>query len=223
MREIGRELHRTRLVPITVTAPGNYFGASDYTAPITFRTRIRITGAAPTGALFQFGTAGQSIAAWVTDAGTVVVAAGDVSNASLPDDGATATRSFTVATGEELDLAFAAIPGAGVVAVWVNGRMTRSEAVNNTLQVSQWGVTGGVGVFGIALASSPTFVPSASRVAPTDFEIIEPLSIYQKQAPRELSATRQVAPVVVTYRLLTDGGDPILAEPGGEYILAELT
>lgn len=221
-REIGRELHRSRRVPITETAPGNYFVTADRVAPVTFRLRVKITDTTPVGALFHFGTAAHAIVAWVAAAGSVSAAAGNLNSGSLQDDAVKATATFSLVAGNELDIAVGCVPGGGILGLWVNGRLTRAESVSAALLGGAWAASAGVGEFGIALSAPPTFVPAASRVAPDKFVIVEPLSVYQRQKPRELFVVRVgAAPAVPALALATDAGEPILAQPSGDYILKQ--
>ncbi len=162
----------------TATIPAAAFPARDVL--VTFWTAIRITGAAPTGLIFEFGSDATAIAAWLNDdeislrAGDA--AAGDRALATFTNPGG------SLPVGLELDLVFAVRPGDGRVRIWGNGKeIARDIALGGALP-SGWGASS-PGAF--ATSANGTLPGDVSQTgAPSSFDVISPLSVFSKQVPR---------------------------------------
>jgi len=84
--------------------------------------------------------------------------------------------------GDTLEIAWAVIPGASKVRLWVNGKIIdRDDAGAFTTAV--W-ANDEAGSFAAAPLQTYLGVPVASRIAPSGFSVIEPLSIFTGQVPR---------------------------------------
>jgi len=153
--------------------------------PITFRTAIRITENAGVhrGLVFEFGGTTNGIALWIGDE-TI----GFHSGPAGLNDGATATfeNGAELPVGLELDLVCAAHPGKGQVRIWGNGRelaryQTKSGGPFNPMV---WSGSNDGSFASAAQGTLVSDVPAESVGAPAGFEVIAPLSVYQKQVPR---------------------------------------
>lgn len=147
--------------------------------PITFWTSIRVTGASPAGLIFEIGDASTAIAAWV-DGNDLSFRAG---NSLAADRGlATFTQGTSLPIGLELDLVFAVRPGDGRVRIWGNGReIARDVAVNGQLPLG-WASASNGAFAAAATGALPADVLQTG--APSDFEVIHPLSVYVGNVPR---------------------------------------
>jgi len=165
----------------TITTSAQFASRS---GPITFRTAIRITANAGQhrGLILEIGGTTNGIAIWVGDQ-TIGFHAGPAGTAN----GATALfdNGSELPVGLEMDLVCAVIPGKGLVRMWGNGReIARGAASNGLFSPMAWS---GSGNGSFATGPSTTAVsdaPAASTGSPAGFEVIEPLSVYQKQIPR---------------------------------------
>lgn len=172
------EMSRTLLQPIPTT-PVLAASFPDRDVLVTFWTSIRITGALPVGLIFELGDATTAIAAWVNDT-TINLRAGD----SLAADRGLAT--FTQAGGLpdtlELDLVFAVRPGDGRVRIWGNGlEIARDTAANGQLP-NGWAASSNGAFAAAAVGALPADVTQTG--APSDFDVIQPLSVFMGQVPR---------------------------------------
>lgn len=145
---------------------------------ITFQTAIRITDAAPVGLIFELGNATTAVAAWV-DGSELIFRAGDTTT-----DRALASFDNTIdlPDGLEVDLVFSVRPGDGRIRVWANGNeIARDTAANGQLP-NGWAAASD-GAF--ATAANGTLPADVTETGtPTNFEVIEPLSVYVGQVPR---------------------------------------
>lgn len=168
--------HRFGDIP-TASLPAAAFTQRDRL--VTFWTSIRVTGATPQGLIFELGDATTAVAAWITDT-TINLRAGDAG-----DDASLATYSQGGGLPDtlELDLVFAVRPGDGRTRIWGNGReIARQQAVNGQLP-NGW-AAGSDGAFAAAAQGAlPADVTQTG--APSDFAVIQPLSVYVGQVPRQ--------------------------------------
>lgn len=152
--------------------------------PVTFQSAIRITenGGEHRGIVFEIGGTTNGIALWVGDQ-TIGFHAG----AAGTTNGATALfdNGSELPPGMEIDLVVSAIPGTGKVRMWGNGReIARAQASGLIFSPMVWSGSGN-GSFATMLKDTlVSDVPVESAITPTGFEVIEPLSVYQKQVPR---------------------------------------
>jgi len=176
------ELFRTHSFAIpTATIPAAAFPAR--TAPVTFKTALRITnGATAAGLLFEFGDAANgAVAAWLESTGVLHFRAGgvgtDFAHAIWNNGGA-----FTI--GRKMELMFLVIPGSRLAAIFLGGKeRARNVCVS---PMAEW-----------ARNSNGSFAAAANGVLPADvlqtgapvgFELIQPLSVYNKQVVRGFRA-----------------------------------
>ena len=178
------ELHRTHRIfgdTVMAVAPiaAALFPVRD--TLITFKTAIRITAAAPTGLVFEFGSSSRGVAIWV-DNNLLRVRAG--SAATFDRARATFNNTVDFPVGLEMEIVAAVRPGDGRVRLWGNGReLARDTSVNGNFgSPSDWAASS-AGSFATAVqGSTPADVDQTG--APTNFEVIEPLSVYVGQIPR---------------------------------------
>lgn len=172
------EKFRTHELPIP-TSPvlATQFPARDI--PITFRTAIRVTAATPVGLIFELGDATTAIAAWLDDT-TINIRAGD---AAAADRGiATFTPAGGLTLTLMLDLLIAVRPGDGRVRIWGNGtELARGVASNGQLP-NGWAASSNGAFAAAAVDALPADVTQTG--APSNFDVIAPLSVYVGQVPR---------------------------------------
>ncbi len=172
------EMARTHDYPIpTSPVPAAAFPVRDTAA--TFRTVIRITGGAPAGLIFELGDSVTAIAAWV-DGSEISFRAG-----SLTTFRAVATVVIGVALPDtrEFVLEFSALPGSGEVRMWDGGKeLARDTAVSGQFP-DGWAASSDGSFASAAVGPLPADVTQTG--APSQFEVIEPLSIFVGQAPRQ--------------------------------------
>lgn len=184
------EMHRTHeIFGVTVMEVASITTTAvfpDRSAPVTFRTTIRITadGSVATehrGVVFEFGGTGRSATLFVGDQ-TIgwlsggASGSGDVATA-LFDDGS------ELKAGREFDITVSAIPGDGRVRIWGNGKeLARATNANGTMN-GDW-ADGGAGTFAALPGSFHPDIPAASQSGPDGFEVIAPLSVFIGQMPR---------------------------------------
>lgn len=161
------------------------FDLPQRSAPVTFRTAIRITenSGVHRGCIFEFGGSGRACFFWVQDDGIGFRAGGS------PGTNEEAVMLFDnggeLPVGAELDLVICANPGNGKMRLWSNGiEIARAQAVNETFG-GTWAGTAAGSFAAAPFGSSPSDVPTNSKIAPSGFEVIEPLSIYAKQTVRQ--------------------------------------
>lgn len=173
------ELFRTLLLSDIPTTPVLATSFPTRDVLVTLWTSIRITGAAPTGLIFELGDAATALAAWIDDT-NVILRAGD----AAADDRGIATFDNTVSLpiGLELDLVYAIRPGDGRVRIWGNGEeIARGVATNGQLP-NGWAASSNGAFAAAAVGALPADVTQTG--APTNFEVIQPLSVFVGQVPR---------------------------------------
>lgn len=172
------ELARTRLYPIP-TSPVLATEFPDRDLLFAFWTAVRITGATPAGLIFELGDATTAIAAWI-DGGDISFRAGDALAADRAL--ATFTQGPPLPNGLELDLVFAVRPGDGRVRIWGNGtEIARDTAANGQLPNGFAAASNGA-FAAAAVGALPADVTQTG--APSDFDVIQPLSVFRGQVPR---------------------------------------
>ena len=172
------EMFRTRFSGIPVTPVlATEFPSRDVL--FAFWTAVRITGATPTGLIFELGDATTAIAAWIDD-NEINLRAGDAAAADrgLAQFDNVASLPNTI----ELDLVFAVRPGDGRVRIWGNGtEIARGVATNGQL-TNGWAASSNGAFAAAAVGALPADVTQTG--APTNFEVIQPMSVYVGQVPR---------------------------------------
>jgi len=179
------KLHRThRFVGASAMAvpsidPSVVFAGMEL-APMTFKTAIRITGGSPAGCIFEFSSTPRGVALAVLDRFIAVVGGGLTTEQAL----AVFDNGMTLPTGLELEMVAAIDPGTGRSRLWANGQeIARATASGGDFGVG-WGAAG-LGSFAAAANGTIHNAVATSAGAPTDFDVIEPLSVYARQMPRQ--------------------------------------
>ena len=93
---------------------------------------------------------------------------------------------LAIPAGLEMEIVCSVDPGSGRIRVWGNGQeIIRATSVSGALDPANGWTGTQIGSFASAPAIDvPADVPLAAQVAPTNFEVIEPLSVYVKQRVR---------------------------------------
>lgn len=161
----------------TITPADSFPAGVD--SPITFRTAVRITGAAPAGLVFELGSSTRGCALAVLGNFIAFVAGGLTTERGF----ALFNNGGVLPLGLELDLVAAIRPGDGMVRLWGNGiELARNTATDGNFG-GGWTDTG-LGSF--ATVKNGTLHPGviAGDQAPFEFDVIEPLSVYNGQVPQ---------------------------------------
>jgi len=149
---------------------------------ITFQTAIRITAAAAVaGLVFELGDSTIGAGLWLGSQ-TLGFHAGEDGIVN----GATALYDNGAAwpDGMELDIVVAIRPGDGRVRIWGNGNeLARSTASSDTFGAAGTWAADSNGAFAAAVQGT-TPVDVVESGAPTNFDVIEPLSVYAGAVPR---------------------------------------
>lgn len=178
------ELHRTHQIYGTTVMASTIAAAQFPTRNtlVTFKTAIRITAAAAVaGLIFEIGDGDIGIGAWLGSQ-TLGLHAGEDGTTN----GATALFDNGAAwpDGLELDLVFGVRPGDGRVIIWANGdEVARSQASSNTFGAGGTWANSADGAFAQGVEGAAP-VDVVEQGAPTNFDVIEPLSAYVGSVPR---------------------------------------
>ena len=152
------------------------------TGEVTFKTAIRFSDntSTRTGLIFEFGSSTAGVAIWIEDQQIGFRAGG------LGDNGALATfaNGAQWPAGLELDIVASVRPGLGIIEIWLNGQ-TVLKAQSDAF--TQWAASS-EGSFAAAVqGTTPSDVVQTG--APSNFAVIEPLSVYIGQRPRQMVST----------------------------------
>ena len=152
------------------------------TTLVTFQTAIRITAAAAVAGLaFEIGDSTMGVGLWLGSQ-TLGFHAGEdgtVNGATALFDNGTAWPD-----GLELDIVAAVRPGDGRVRIWANGQeVARSTASSDTFGAGGAWAASSNGSFAAAVQGT-TPVDVVESGAPTNFDVIEPLSVFVGNIPR---------------------------------------
>lgn len=147
---------------------------------ITFTTAIRITGAAPLGMVFEFGSSTRGCGLAVAGALMAGTGGGNTTEA------ATAIFDYlsTMPVGLELELVLALRPGTGEVRLWGNGQELARAAASSGSFGGDWADTEAGSFAQVAAGTVPAGISIANQ-DPVDFDVIQPLSVYVGQVPRQ--------------------------------------
>lgn len=179
-------LHGALDIPLTPIVTNDSF--PDRSVPIMYSTRIRIlaNGGIHRGLIFEFGGSLRGCAAWVGDQ-TIGLTAG---SGTVANERATAIFDLgsELSVGREFQLVFAIKTGAGLVRIWDGGReIARAASVAGDFNGDYADTNNGS--FAAALVGTITpGVPAASQIAPSGFEVIEPLKVFDRQNPVEFNS-----------------------------------
>lgn len=167
--------------------------------PVTFRTRIRRTGASPRGTVFELGGAVTDLIVYV-DGTDLQVAAG----ASSGDDGLLVTAAnFLPPEGTDALVTVAVLPNAGFVWLFKDNRTVASGRTVSGRMSQGWGSTS-LGSVGTIVGGANTRVDTGGFEVLQDVEIVEPVSVYMGQIPRHLVVGEDV---ISTTPLVPQGPD----------------
>lgn len=152
----------------------------DRTRPVTFKTAIRFGAGVHSGLIFEVGSAtrgcglglvGNFLGFVAGESGTANVSFALFDNvAAFPE-------------GLELELVAAVRPGDGRVRLWANGREIVRDASTSGTFNGAWADTEDGSFAASKFGGVPAEINAASGT-PTNFAIIEPLSVYMGQVPR---------------------------------------
>jgi hypothetical protein len=174
-------LHGSGSIGVTPLVTDDIF--PDRSLPIMFQTRIRILTGVSQGLIFEFGSSTRGAAAWV-EPNMIGIVAG---NGGVSNERASAVWDLgaALATSRIFQLTFVIVPGSGKVRVWDFGiRQANGVAVDNDFGPGDWADTEN-GSFASALVGTVMAdVPVGSRIAPSNFEVIEPLTVFNNQTPK---------------------------------------
>lgn len=149
---------------------------------ITFKTAIRIADNTDprTGLIFEFGSSAAGLAIWIENDAIGFRAGG------TGDDGVAGTFDNVAQWPAtlELEIVAAVRPGLGLVALWLNGEeVIKAQSVNETFTNGEWAASSAGSFAAAAQGTIPADVVQSG--APTNFEVIEPMSVYVGQRPRQ--------------------------------------
>ena len=117
-------------------------------------------------------------------------------NEALPNDNST-VLSFDISNfpnGKIIELAVMVIPGSEKVRLWADGQIVdKSDITFGDYTGGVWS-NDGAGSFVEAPQIVYAGVPVASRVVPSGFDVIEPLSVYAAQVPKHFNSFSSPAP-----------------------------
>lgn len=157
------------------------------TENLTLRTSIVFETGTSEGLIFEFGSSTAGMAAWITNTQVGFTAGNGVAGSLDSVTGVyTIPGGLSFETGELIKLVFVIHPFLGIIELWLDGeRVIQERAVANVLLNFEWGDAGG-GSYGNAVNGTVNLnVPVGQRIAPANFVIQEPLSIYADQLPRQ--------------------------------------
>lgn len=179
-------LQRTHLFGVTESDidTDGVFGARN--RPITFRTAIRITGAAASGLVFEFGddTAGAKLG---VDSGTFYLAAGNADELQTDGVDGSVVNARLDENGALLRLTVAIDPGDGKVRLWVDDNIVLRLNGGEAFASGVWTSTnnGSIGAAHAGAASTQRFAPPTINGAPSDFDMVAPFEVAVGQLPRQ--------------------------------------
>lgn len=179
------ELFRTHLIRDTLDLPVANIVASTFPvrdSEVTLRTAIRVDNnvLARAGLIFEFGSSTAGIALWLENQ-AIGLRAGATAN-----DGVAATFNNGVQWPAliELDIVAAVRPGLGLIGLWLNGNsVLRAQSVSLGFTNDEWAASSAGSFASAAQGTIPADV--AQTGAPSNFAVIEPLSVYIGSRPRQ--------------------------------------
>jgi len=177
-------IHGSAGIGVTPLVTASMF--PDRSLPIMFQTRIRIQAGVSQGLIFEFGSSTRGAAAWV-EPNMIGIVAG---NGVVANERASAVWNLGAAlpTDRIFQLTFAIVPGSGRVRLWDFGiRRADGVAVDNDFGPGDWADAENGSFAEAVVGTVMADVPVASRIAPSNFEVIAPLLIFNNQMPRSFS------------------------------------
>lgn len=189
-RDLTKGLFKTHDFGIVDAAIDTDLVFPDTAKPVTFSTKIEITGAAPAGMIFEFGSTASAVALGITVAAGLQAVAGDGGVADPAGvDGAVADDIITT-LGARLALVFAINPGAGKAVLFINGQValrltnsafTSDEFADNIATTSDGSVAS-------AITGTTSARVTWTDQAPVDFALVEPVRAYIGQLPKHFGS-----------------------------------
>lgn len=168
-------------IGVATVDPSSIFSGREL-SPVTFKTAIQISDNASTreGLVFEFSDASGGTALFLSDTTMVAVSGDDAGNDNLS---ITFDNVVQLPAGAKFDVILALSPGLGRGELWLNG-----HSVANGVTTS--GDFGSIGWFSgdngsFASAANGAVPAGVSALAPQNFSVIEPLSVYIGQIPRQ--------------------------------------
>lgn len=177
------ELNQTHTFPLGTTSidTDTRFPATNRLRPITFRLKIKRTGASPNGIILDLGDATTGFTIWAN--GTQIgIAAGSAGSQGI----SVLTGDVLNAVDQELRLTGIAIPGYGVAALYTNDDLTAFGVAPAQRFPNGW-ANGSLGAIGAPNVEVNSAVPPANAVPLQDVSIIENVRGFVGQYPRQLS------------------------------------
>ncbi len=167
----------------TTYTSGGHARKQNRNQPIMFQTRIKISAGVSQGLIFEFGSSTRGCAAWVEPNKIGIVSGnGGVANERVS---AVWDLGAALATDRIFQLTFAINPGSGSARIWNFGiRQASGVSVDGDFGSGDWADTED-GSFASAVAGTVMAdVPVGSRIAPSNFDVVQPLKIFVGQIPR---------------------------------------
>lgn len=145
-----------------------------------FHTAIEITGASPAGLVFEFGRTAAGCALWVSgsEIGFHAGPFGTALGANLVFD-----NGSTLPVGLEMDLVAAVVPGSGKIRLWGNGRDLGRAVATDGNGFAEWSPDNDGSFADAPAGSAVNDIDPGALSAPTDFAVVEALSIYNGSVP----------------------------------------
>jgi len=182
LRHPGFELHRTHDFDVDQTGIAVSDLFPDRSLPFTVGTKVKITGAAPAGVIFELGDTTTGLAIWIAAADDKLYAAfGD----AVAADGVTLEGPVTV-QNQVLDIVVACIPSSGKARMWVNGDLVASGVATGGEFPNGWAAASNGAVAAVE-GTVTTRVAVGDRIALSNAQVILPVSCYHNQRPRQFS------------------------------------
>jgi hypothetical protein len=193
VRFYGRERRKSLAGIPRMFRTHNLFGASmsvstidtdalfpDRSGPVTFRTAIRIDANPCAGLIFELGSSTSGCALALLNQ-YIGFAAG--THDGTHGGNALFNNGSPLPPGLELELVGALRPGSGEIRLWGNGRELARLTVSAGNFAGSWADSED-GSFADASSGTIPAALAAADFAPTNFTVIEPLSVYVGQVPR---------------------------------------
>lgn len=181
------ELHRTHLFPIPTATIDTDVVFPGLNEPITFRTALLVTENAGVhaGLVFEFGGAAKGAFLYVVDDKLGVVVGGTTSGV----DAAVGEIDYgtEIPVGLRLGIVLSIIPGEGRFRLWANGVRAIDGVASSGFSGGTWTGTGDGAFAAAGTDTAHPLVPAAARQAPAGFALVEPLSVFLGQFPRQIT------------------------------------
>ena len=177
-------LHQTHSFPAGTTPidVGASFPVRD--RPVTLALRLAATAAGATGVVLELGSSTSGVKVDV-DAGSVFVAAGDGSGGGGVG-GSFDASGLLGAVGRVIPVVLAISPGDGRIKLFVDGAAVLRLDGGQAMGGGAWAADSD-GSYGAATVGTANTRASAVSAAPTNFELVSPLSVFVGQLPLQFA------------------------------------